>query len=357
MTTKINPFVQIFEAFRGFTFTGAFYNLRKQSTGSKIAYSIIISIFTGLLLCALEAVSLITDKELNQFMNDLPEFYYSNGEFYCEDRFEESASGTYMLIDTSQTQFTQNHIKSALTDSNITGVLLISKTNIITYKTLTAEYQEMKLSDFMNVFQIQSLSKQQILSEYKGFIFKIAMIISLGVIPFQFVKLFFVSLILALIALIINVACSSKESFPTLYWISFYIQSVFMIILAIGKPFLSLSGSSFTIACLLFFIIIMYLTLKHGEPVIKPIMSSNYNDDFDNFMRQDADMAPTSSPSAFDNTNTASSSTSFDTTDFNTEPSYGSANTYTEPSYNNTDTMNPSEPPKSSSGLSLKKED
>lgn len=38
-------------------------------------------------------------------MNNLPEFYYSNGEFYCEDKFEESSSGTYMLIDTSQTQF------------------------------------------------------------------------------------------------------------------------------------------------------------------------------------------------------------------------------------------------------------
>lgn len=346
MTTKINPFVQIFEAFRGFTVSGAFYNLRKQSTGSKIIYSLIISIFTGLLLCALEAVSLITDKELNQFMNDLPEFYYSNGEFYCEDAYESSDSGTYVLIDTSQTQFTQNHVKAALTDSSITQVLLVGQNNIVSYRTFTGEYQDVKISDLMNAFQIQALSKQQVLYEYKGFIFKVAMFISIGVIPFQFIRLFFSSLILTLIALIINAAFNSKESFSTLYWISFYIQSVFMIILAIGRPLLSISGSAFTIACLILFVIVMSRTLKQGEPVLKPVMSSNYNDDFDNFMRQDADMAPTSSPSAFDNTNTASSSTSFDTTDFNTEPSYS-----------NTDTANSSEQPKSFSGLSLKKED
>ncbi len=356
MNTKINPFAQILEAFRGFTFSGSFYNLRRQSTGSKIVYSIIISIFTGLLLCALEAFSFSTDKEVTQFMNDLPEFYYSNGEFYCEDKFEESSSGTYMLIDTSQTQFTQNHVKSALADSSITDVLLISKTNIITYKTLTGEYQDMKLSDLLNVFQIQALSKQQVLSEYKGFIFKVAMIISIGVIPYQFVKLFFVSLILALISLIINAACSSQESFPTLYWISFYIQSVFMIILAIGKPLLSLSNTAFTIACLLLFIIIMYQTLKHGEPVAKPVISNHFNDDFDDFMRQGTVTPSTSYSSPFDNTNTAPPSPSYDTLDLNTASSYDDADTYTEPFGSNTDTISP-EQPKNSSGLSLKKED
>lgn len=334
MNTKINPFAQILEAFRGFTFSGSFYNLRRQSTGSKIVYSIIISIFTGLLLCALEAFSFSTDKEVTQFMNDLPEFYYSNGEFYCEDKFEESSSGTYMLIDTSQAQFTQNHVKSALTDSSITDVLLISKTNIITYKTLTGEYQDMKLSDLLDVFQIQALSKQQVLSGYKGFIFKVAMIISLVIIPCQFIRLFSASLILTLIALIINAICGSKESFSTLYWISFYIQSVFMIILAIGKPFLSLSSSSLTIACLLLFIITMHHTLKHGEPEVKTtVVSNHFNDDFDDFMRQE----------------TVTPSTSYDS-------SYGDADTYTEPFGNNTDT-NSAKPQKSSSGLSLKKED
>ena len=193
MTIKINPFAQIFEVFRSFVSPDTLYNLRRQSTGSKIAYSAIISILTGLLVCVLSAFIISTNKYLTQFMNNLPEFYYSNGEFYCEDRFEECETNTYVLIDTSQTQFTQEHVKSALTKPNISQVLLVSKTNIITYKSLTGEYQDMKISDFMWVLQLQSLSKQQVLSEYKGFIFKVAMLFSLIYIPYQFAKLFFVS--------------------------------------------------------------------------------------------------------------------------------------------------------------------
>ena len=107
-----------------------------------------------------------------------------------------------------------------------------------------------------------------------------------------------------------------------------------MIILAIGKPLLSLNNTAFTIACLLLFIITMHHTLKHGEPEVKTtVVSNHFNDDFDDFMRQE----------------TVTPSTSYDS-------SYGDADTYTEPFGNNSDT-NSAKPQKSSSGLSLKKED
>lgn len=356
MTTKINPFIQIFEAFRGFVFSAALYNLRKQSTGSKIAYSVIISILTGLLICVLYAFTFVSDKELTQYMNDLPEFYYSNGEFYCEEKYEGYGVDSYILIDTSQTQFTQEQVKTALTNSNKSEVLLLSKTNIIIYKSLTGEYQDMKLSDFMGILQIQSLSKQQVLSGYKGFIFKVAMFCSLVVIPYQFAKLFFISLILALIALIINAACNTKESFPTLYWVSFYMQSAFMIILTICKPFLNLKGSIYTVVCLILFIITMFRTLKRGEPVRNPATYTNLNDDFDNFMRQDTYTTPPTTTSPFDNTYTRPSTTSpFDGT--NSNDPYKNANTYTESSYHAADSSNSTEQPQRSSGLSLKKND
>lgn len=347
MTIKINPFTQIFEAFRSLVSSDALYNLRRQSTGSKIAYSAILSILTGLLVCGLSAFILSTNKVLTQFMNNLPEFYYLNGEFYCEDKFEECETNTYLLIDTSQTQFTQDHVKSALTKPNISQVLLVSKTNIITYKSLTGEYQDMKLSDLMGVLQLQSLSKQQTLSEYKGFIFKVAMLCSLIYIPYQFAKLFSVSLILALIALIINAACNTKENFSTLYWMSFYIQSAFMIILSIAKPLLKLKGGVFTIVCLILFIFIMYRTLKRGEPVKKPVTFTNSNDDFDDFMRQDTYPIPPAAPSPFDTTNPS--------TNIDNAP-YNSADAYPDSTYNAADDSNSTESSQNFSGLSLKKD-
>ena len=359
MTIKINPFAQIFEVFRSFVSSDTLYNLRRQSTGSKIAYSAIISILTGLLVCILSAFIISTNKSLTQFMNNLPEFYYSNGEFYCEDRFEECETNTYVLIDTSQTQFTQEHVKSALTKPNISQVLLVSKTNIITYKSLTGEYQDMKISDFMWVLQLQSLSKQQVLSEYKGFIIKVAMLFSLIYIPYQFAKLFFVSLILALIALIINAACNTRETFSTLYWMSFYIQSAFMIILSIAKPLIKLKGGIFTIVCLVLFIFIMYRTLKHGEPVRKPVTFTNSNDDFDDFMHQDAYPIPPAAPSPLNNTNTVSTLSPFDTTNpstnIDTAP-YNSADAYPDSTYNAADDSNSTESSQNFSGLSLKKD-
>jgi len=354
MITKINPFAQIYEAFRGFVFSDAFHNLRKQSTGSKIAYSVIISLLTGLLICALYAFTFVSDKELTQHMNDLPEFYYLDGEFYCEENFEATGTDSYILIDTSQTQFTQEQAKTALTHSNKSEILLISKTNIIIYKSLTGEYQDMKLSDFMGILGIQNLSKQQVLSEYKGFIFKVAMFCSLFVVPYQFAKLFFISLILALIALIINAACNTKENFSTLYWISFYMQSAFMIILSICKPFLTLNGNIYTVVCLILFIFTMYRTLKHGEPAAKPVSYTNLNNDFDNFMRQDTYTAPPAT-SAFDNTYTTPTTAPFDS--INSNAPYSNTNTYTESSHNATDSSNSTEQPQRSSGLSLKKND
>ena len=134
MNRKINPFAQIYEAFRGFTYTNAFYNLRRQSTGSKIAYSFIVSILTTVLLCGLYAIQITTNKELNQFLNSLPEFSYSNGEFYCENRYETAQDGTYLLVDTTQDKFGESQVKSALSNSDITQIMLISRTNIVTYK-------------------------------------------------------------------------------------------------------------------------------------------------------------------------------------------------------------------------------
>lgn len=358
MTTKINPFAQILGAFQSFASSDALYDLRRQSTGSKMIYSVIISILTGLLVCSLTAFTLSTNKYITQFMESLPDFYYLDGEFHCEKKWEECADDTYVLVDTSQTQFTKEHVKSALTKPNVSEVLLISQTNIITYKALTGEYQDMRFSDLMGLLQLQSFSRQQIVSKYKGFIFKVALLYSLLYIPYQFAKLFFVSLILALIALIINAACNTKENFSTLYWMSFYIQSAFMMILSVAKPLSNIKGGIFTVIFLALFIFIMYRTLKRGEPVGTPVTFVNSNDDFDDFMRQDISPTAPAASSPLSYTNTASTPSPFDTSSpsSTTDTPYDRANDSSDSDDNTEKHSNSTASSQTFSGLSLKKD-
>ena len=64
MYTKVNPFLQIIEAFKGVYSPESLYNLRKQSTGSKILYAIIVSILIAIIICGWGVFTINTDEEL-----------------------------------------------------------------------------------------------------------------------------------------------------------------------------------------------------------------------------------------------------------------------------------------------------
>ncbi|MDE6627117.1 MAG: DUF1189 domain-containing protein [Lachnospiraceae bacterium] len=349
MTTKINPFAQIYEAFKGFSFSDSFYNLRRQSTGSKILYSIIISILTSLVFCGLSAFKIASDKDLNQTLNDLPDFSYANGELYCAGQYDINQSGTYLLIDTNQNEFTENHMRSILNDSSTSQALMLSKTNMVMYRGTTGEYQNMTWNDFMGALGIQTFSKQMLLSGYRGVIYKVATVLFFIMIPYQFIKLFFITLLLTLVALICNATSHTDKDFPTLYWISFYIESVLLIIIAILKPLSVLRGSSLTIACIVLFAITMTNTLKHGEPapaVSRPV-SGGLNDDFDDFIsRSDSSTVQ----SAFEEPKPSTYESSSNTY---SQPDY--QDPFAETSDTNTETEQKND--NSSSGLSLKLKD
>lgn len=151
MITKINPFVQIYEAFRGFTDPGAFYNLRKQSTGSKIVYSLIISILAALMICGFTIFQITTDKTLESTLAKLPEFSYLNGKFYCEQTYSVAAQDSYLILDSNvdkwdvsllqqqaqgNTQKANKEFQKALDDSNVAEVMLLSNTNMVIYKNI-----------------------------------------------------------------------------------------------------------------------------------------------------------------------------------------------------------------------------
>lgn len=368
MITKVNPFAQIYEALRGFTEPDAFYNLRKQSTGSKIAFSLIISVLAAFMICGFTVFNVITDKNLENFLTTLPAFSYVDGEFFCEQTYAIPSQNRYLILNSEiekwdvatleqqtlgNTKQGYQDFQNALNDSNITDVMLISKTNMVSYKKYTGQFSEITLSELCNMFGITAFSKQGIIDGYKGFSIKVGLLCSLFVFPCQLIKLFFVSLILAFIALIINAVCGSKEQFPTLYWISFYMQSMILLIKIIGDSFLNFGGFSLTIACFLFYICMMYRTLKSGEPIAKTAASYNINEDLDDFL-QDSYTTPEAMKSPFDTQDTDAHPTPHDN-----DTSFDSQNidTFNNTGYSNPSASTTSENTEPSSGLSLKLKD
>lgn len=299
MYTKVNPFIQIIEAFKGFYSPESLYNLRKQSTGSKILYSIIIGILLAFIICGWAVFSINTDKELENELQQLPNFSYASGSFYFEEKVALAAEDSYLIIDTNQNKWelenlqqqafgtTSNGYKvfqEALNDTSVTQVMMLSRTNIVTYKKYSGEFVEMSLSDFFGFVGIRTFSKDIILDGYKGFVTKVGVICGVIIAPFQASNLFSAALLLTLIALIINAVCKSNETFATLYWITFYVVSALTIIETIGADILNINDIIMSCVCFIVYIIIMVRTLQKGDVTLQPATVYNINDDLDDYL-------------------------------------------------------------------------
>lgn len=98
----------------------------------------------------------------------------------------------------------------------------------------------------------------------------------------------------------------TKEDFPTIYWITFYMEFVFMIAIAIGRLLFTFSAGAFAIAVFVYYIISISKVLRIGALVERePVSATNYGgmttsgfgvveDDFDQFVKEtdSASMSP-----------------------------------------------------------------
>lgn len=326
MIEKMNPFKQIVEAMKAFTDTDIFYQLRKQSTGSKI----VVALLTGILACLftfiLGGMKLAQDNVWKEMFGALPEFAYYNGQMVCEEKYDQpiaDVSDVYVVVDTdvdawvlpqysNSTQGVDitNKVASITSNPEVDQILFISGYNLVLIRGIRvkATYQEMKWSELFGMFGIQSLSKSQILSGYKGVIMKFATLLFFLGIPVYIIRLFSITLLLTIVALIIKAVQKADEDFTTLYWISFYIESVFIMIISLFKVFLTWSSSVMTIACLLYYITVMIRVLKNGAPMEGAFAGNSgaasnigvVNDDFEQFMEETTYVRDVGEKSDFD---------------------------------------------------------
>lgn len=315
ITQKMNPFVQIIEAFKAFTFTDTYYRLRNQSAGSKIFAGLIMSVLVSFLTFIVGGIKFANEDGLAQTIDMIPDFAYSNGVMESQKKYDEQVEDVYVVLDTDINAWTLKGYSAPsiqgtdISDkynrivNNCTGVsqmMFMSRTNIALVKSVggQASYQEMKWSEVLGLFGIDSLSKLVIQSEYKHVIMKIAKWLFIGGIPVHFIGLFFYTLLLSIVGLIVNAVHGTKENFPTIYWITFYMEFVFMITMAIGRLLFTFGTGTLAIAIFIYYIISISKVLRIGALVERELVSAtNYGgmttsgfgvveDDFDQFVKE-----------------------------------------------------------------------
>ena len=282
MTDTYNPFVQIVKAFEGFVHSEVYYKLRKQSTKSKILCAIIVTILLNLISFGIRTVKLCNSKSIADFLNEIPNFSYSEGKLSVDGRFENTADDTYIVIDTDVSYYYSGTggadypgsvdiapLVKKLNESmtgNIGQAMFVSESNIIVVNYLTGQVQQMKFSEFSELFHINSFSKAAIRSGYKGFIMKCGLILGILYLPVRFALLFFVALIFTLLAQIGKSITKSTDEFNTIYWIAFYINIAFVIIKILLTSLLPIGGGMLNTLFFALFIFIILKTLKTGDP-------------------------------------------------------------------------------------------
>ncbi len=306
MTETMNPFKQLCEAVKAFGDTPIFYKLRRQSTGSKILYAVIVSCIACAFTFLVQGWKISENRSLAEFIDDIPNFMYCEGQMFLDEKYEFAVEQYYVYADTDVASWNEpgevagegvdisSKLEQISKNNNIDEGFFISKTNLIQFKNLKSypSYTNLKWTELFGLFHIDNLSKAEVKGGYKGVILKGSLILFLLAIPFRGIGLFFYALLWTLVALIMNAILNSEEKFTTLYWMCFYIQSVIMILVAFLKLFFTIKTSLLLVALLGCYIIVFIRILQTGEPGI-PIEIPSYagttssvilDDDFDQFM-------------------------------------------------------------------------
>ncbi len=308
MIEKINPFKQIIETMKAFYYTEIFYRLRRQSTGSKFLVALIASAIACFCTFIIGGWKFGRDKAWDEIMQAMPDFTYSDGQLVCEATYDKKVDEFYLVVDTDVNAWTiagqdkeakgidvTNKINKVMQDSSVDKAVFVSRTNMVMVQKRGNEisHSKEKWTDVFGLFGITGLTKAQVQGGYKRVIMMIAAILFFVVLPFRMLGVFFYAMLWAIIALLLNAIHKSEEDFTTLYWISFYMQISFMVIIALLKLFVSWRTRVTVIALLIYYIIMMSRVLKNGAPVEN--VSANYGgssgfgavqDDFTSFMRE-----------------------------------------------------------------------
>lgn len=330
MYESYNPFLQIIKSFEGIAHSDTYYKLRKQTTGSKILCALIVAAILNLITFGIGAAKICGDKDLYDFLNEMPNYSYANGSLLVDQKFEDKSSDTYFLIDTSVPYYYTGTDDSGMfgavnadpiiqkigDNSGIRDAMIASETNIIRVTYTTGQIQNIKYSEMASIFNIQPFSKSSILSGYKGFIGKWAAILGAIWLPVQFALIFFSVLIYCVMAQIAKSIIKADDDFNTIYWITFYVYIAFTIIKTLIKSVNPFGNGLINTAFFALIIFIIVKTLREGDSDAGStqfgyVNNDTFGDTFDSIDRSSNNTYSNNSYSnntysnTFDNTNSS----------------------------------------------------
>lgn len=250
---KINPFIQPIECFLGYAQPGKYWDLREQSGGSKFVFALIMSIIVCCITFGIGGYTFANSKGIKGLIQEVPNFSYSDGVLDLDGQIIFTEDETCLVVDTSVNAYhnyasddgvdASELIEQKFTKEYVTQMILVSATNIVSVKGFgrTYQVQELTFDQLMGEFGIHQFDSQMLKNGVKPFIIKLYLIIGLVVFPFRLGWLYFMPLLWAVVALIVSGIPNKGMNFSEAYWISFYLQSTFVLIKAIIGLFFNMS--------------------------------------------------------------------------------------------------------------------
>ena len=245
---KYNSFLQLIKSFVAVVKAEEYITLRRQKTGSKILLAIIVAILTAVGTCALYGVTISNSKDLEELVEQIPDFSYSEGRLEVDGCFEYNQDGVYILVDSDIPYFDFESDKgnydgsvdalklmTELYQENsgaLKQVILMSNRNMVI--AADGQSQSMRYKDLFQAMGVSSFDKSIIRDNYKNVIMKTALICGAFYTPVKFGLLFFVPLFYGLIGLVVAKNKKAKSGFATTYWIAFYMNIVFVILKSVN---------------------------------------------------------------------------------------------------------------------------
>ena len=225
---------------------GDYRLLLKLSAGKIISYIMFLVLLTSLIQYGIPGLAAVAGYGgvRNYIMKELPSFSLKDGKLEVSEKYEkeDEEGGLYILVDTSKESFSEDDISKEML-----SVLLISKSNIITYNNLSGVsglVQEQKFSDFKNAIVNNETIADMAPIIYIGMIILYVIMYILTLLRYLLSALFY-----ALVLYILSRVMTANISYGTIFKIALFAQTIGSIVMAvanfIGGPIFVMAGSTF----------------------------------------------------------------------------------------------------------------
>lgn len=179
-------------------------------------------------------------------MNEIPKFSLQDGKFYFEDKLEkrDEVSGVYLLIDTSQKEFSRGDVPP-----NMIQAVLVSESNMLVYNAISG------LGAMVESQEFEALKDMTITNEtvvgMSGFIYMVLFCFFLLLYFAAIVDYLFYALLYAGFTFFVFKPIMMDLNFGDMYKITLYAQTIGKVIVAVtyclGFEMLYLAGTIFAV--------------------------------------------------------------------------------------------------------------